>query len=114
MRGGFVPQVSSLLVMGSFLGLKMPLGLTAPLAGSSAERMAPVVTAAGFSVPPQFGFVVLTASASVILTQWQMFQVCNASNLGVLNVFYLPDFEFVSVVNVGRRGCRGLRWIYFR
>lgn len=36
--------------------------------------MAPVV-AAGFTVAPEFGYVVLTASASVILTQWQMFQV---------------------------------------
>ncbi|XP_024377614.1 uncharacterized protein [Physcomitrium patens] len=61
--------------MGSFMGLKMPTSFSAaPLIGAGGARMAPVV-AAGFTVAPEFGYVVLTASASVILTQWQMFQV---------------------------------------
>lgn len=53
----------------------MPTSLGAPFVGASTSRMAPVVTAAGFAVAPQFGFVVLTASAGVVLTQWQMIQV---------------------------------------
>lgn len=54
----------------------MPTSLSAPLVGASTGRnMAPVVTAASFAVAPEFGYVVLTASASVVLTQWQMIQV---------------------------------------
>lgn len=34
-----------------------------------------MVAASVVPVSPEFGYVVLTASASAILTQWQMFQV---------------------------------------
>lgn len=88
--------------MGSFLGLRMPSSLTAPLVGASAGRMAPVVTAAGFSVAPQFGYVVLTASASAILTQWQMLQVCDVWVLGFgISFFEVSSFVYV-VVDVSR------------
>jgi hypothetical protein len=40
------------------------------------RRRSPVVVAASVvPVSPEFGYVVLTASASAILTQWQMIQV---------------------------------------
>lgn len=87
----------------------MPTSLSAPLVGASTGRnMAPVVTAASFAVAPEFGYVVLTASASVVLTQWQMIQV-------LLDLALLFGFSFrfkllhysVSVVS----GCDGALWV---
>lgn len=48
-----------------------------PTWAPSRVRRSPAVVVAASVVPvsPEFGYVVLTASASAILTQWQMFQV---------------------------------------
>ena len=47
-----------------------------PTGAPSRLRRGPVVVAASVvPMSPEFGYVVLTASASAILTQWQMIQV---------------------------------------
>lgn len=53
------------------------------------QRVPGVAVAAAVPLTPEFGYVVLTASASAILTQWQMFQVLSWYFCGLFVVFAL-------------------------